>query len=171
MAAMMIQDRAHASQFFASAPTDLPVFSLAGVTTWARVVDCYDGDTMQVVLPLGPTLARFVVRLDGIDAWEVKSADPADRALAAAARSRLLQLVSDGKIMLPPAEDVSREKVRSALASTCSVVHLDCGRMDKYGRVLARVRRDAADDVSFADVLLREGLAVAYSGGKKSLPH
>ncbi len=69
--------------------------------------------------------------------------------------------------LLPdPSRCLTRGEMRSLLQSDVNLVHIGCGRNDKYGRVLARVSREPAGRHA-GEVLLEEGLAYAYSGGTK----
>ncbi len=82
-------------------------------------------------------IAGVPVRLRGLDAPELRARCEREKALAERARQRLEQLVVPG-------------------------VRLDRIGRDRYGRTLAEVRDDAGRDV--AQVMIGEGLAVAYAG-------
>jgi len=45
---------------------DTPFFSLAGKESWCRVTDVLDGRTCHVVMDIGGSIHRFVVRLEGV---------------------------------------------------------------------------------------------------------
>mmetsp|Transcript_6290 Transcript_6290/g.15102 ORF Transcript_6290/g.15102 Transcript_6290/m.15102 type:complete len:270 (+) Transcript_6290:171-980(+) len=128
----------------------VPEYSLEGVELPARVVKVYDGDTVHVVMRTGllAPLRRYKVRLAGIDAPEIRSQDPEEKAAAAAARDRLAELVySEGQI-----------------------VRFRCGGFDKYGRLLGEIFADpwlGQADKSANAVLVEEGHAYAYDGGTK----
>ena len=113
---------------------------------WALLVGVHDGDTIAVVLELVPGhFFRVPVRLCGVDACELRDPDPAARTLAQRARARVEELL------------------------TCSgdrMVHLSCTRRDKYGRQLAEVFPRLGGR-SVSRILLDEGLAVPYSGGRR----
>lgn len=97
----------------------------------------YDGDTVEV--DCGG--ARQTARLVGLDTPETK--DPgcaAEADLGARATERLRELVESRPAML------------------------DSVGYDKYGRVLARLDLGGED---VADILVREGLAVRYDGGRR----
>lgn len=57
----------------------------------------------------------------------------------------------------------AKEKVRQLLENARSIILLDVGR-DKYFRILARVE---ADGVDIGKILIIEGLAKPYDGGRK----
>jgi endonuclease YncB( thermonuclease family) len=54
------------------------------------------------------------------------------------------------------------------LTNNVYLVWLKCHKFDKYGRVLADIYRSSEHGVSFSQILLAEGLAKEYHGGKKT---
>lgn len=115
----------------------------------SRRHSCYvervlDGDSVVVTLYLGLGIALSHVhcRLLGIDTPELAGPD-AERARLA--KARLAQLMGGAG----PFEVEMDEK------------------RDKYGRLLVILHAQGLD-ASVNDVLLREGLAVPYSGGKRT---
>jgi len=119
----------------------------------AKVVSVYDGDTMTVVFRNYGRLEQHNVRLLGIDTPEMKPPlDMEYRALhiqkAVRARDALMGLV-EGKL-----------------------VHIKCGKFDKYGRILVKVRtrRQFFKCISPIDVnqwMLDNKYGVPYDGGTK----
>lgn len=109
------------------------------------VLECYDGDTCTVTLsdPFLPAVfgTHISVRLEGIDAPELKGRCPAERAMAADARTFLR-----GKI---------------ARAARIDLHH---PQRDKYFRLLARLIADGED---LSDSLVTAALARPYHGGAK----
>ncbi len=109
----------------------------------AHLVKVVDGDTVEVRVHvwLGQEVITRV-RLLGIDAPEIAGACGLERIQAVAARDRLAALMGDGPVTL---------------------VDL---RPDKYfGRVVGRVLTGVGDDAGA--MLVREGLARPYSGGRR----
>ena len=105
-----------------------------------RVVD---GDTVDVILDLGfdVKLHKQRVRLAGIDTPESRTRDLAEKKLGLAAKERLKELC------------VGTFKIKSI------------GK-GKYGRIFGiRYTEDGKD---ICQMLLKEGHAVVYDGGKKS---
>jgi endonuclease YncB( thermonuclease family) len=149
---------------FASAPENVPMFNLAGVKTYARVVSVYDGDTVQAVMPFGEQFYRFSVRINGIDTCEIKSKMVANKALAIRARNRVIDLVTQG--VWNGNENAKKTDVEGFLKKHVFVVWMECHDMDKYGRVLASLHSDIGTP-SFADTLVQEKLAYVYSGNTK----
>jgi len=108
----------------------------------ARIVRVVDGDTIEVAarIWLGQELT-VRVRLDGVDAPELKGGCARERALAVRARTLLAEAAG-------------------------SEVRLSAIQHDKYGgRVIARVT--AADGRDLGMTLIEAGLAHAYDGGAR----
>jgi len=114
--------------------------------TSGQVIKVYDGDTITVASKLpfaGSPLYRFSVRLNGIDAPEMKGATPEERSVATSARDAVSELVLYKKVIL---RNVA---------------------MEKYGRVLADVY---CDDIHINQWLIDRRFAVKYDGGTKRSP-
>lgn len=110
----------------------------------ARVVRIVDGDTLIVRarIWLGQEV-ETAVRLDGIDAPELKSSCAAEREMAGRARDVIAGLADGRRVVL---RDV---------------------RYGKFaGRVLARIETDAGQDL--ASALLERGLGRVYRGGRRA---
>ena len=139
-------------------------FRFQNAPPWMRVVDVYDGDTVKVVLEAFPgAFVRASVRLAGIDTCEMKDARPDMRVRAVAARDRLFELLLTSGAGAPPAI-ITPKSIRDALAKDVHVVHATVHGTDKYGRILADLRRAPGEDESFNEALVREGLATCYNG-------
>lgn len=111
----------------------------------ADVERVIDGDTFVAVAHVWPGHdVRVSVRIRGIDAPEMRSRCPAERAAARRAQERLEALLSSGPVLLG-----------------------NVGGGKYYGRVLADV---VADGRPAAGLLLEDGLARPYRGGKR-LPY
>jgi endonuclease YncB( thermonuclease family) len=114
-----------------------------------QVVKVYDGDTIYVNIPNVPDLfgKNVGIRLMGIDAPEMHSTCKA---------------VAD--------QDTEKAKARQArlflkkYIDSASTIKLVTPDRDKYFRVVAKVM---VDDIDIAQLLIKNGLAVAYDGGTK----
>lgn len=115
----------------------LPLPAAAACFSWP-VESIYDGDTLRVTVEGESTPIRIL----GLDTAEMppRSKCEAERLLAYAARDRLRALLSGSLVSICP-EGV-----------------------DKYRRTLARVLVDGRD---VAGILIGEGLAREYHGGKR----
>tara|TARA_Y100001937_G_C6988356_1_gene270924 strand:+ start:263 stop:637 length:375 start_codon:yes stop_codon:yes gene_type:complete len=105
-----------------------------------RVVD---GDTIDVTLDLGFSvkLHKQRCRLMGIDTPESRTRDLKEKALGKAAAARLAELCAEKLV------------IKSA-------------GIDKYGRILATPYTKDGEDI--CAILIKEGHAVEYFGGKKT---
>ena len=109
----------------------------------AFVDSVYDGDTITVSLDLGLSIkVRAKCRLLGIDTPEVRTKSAAEKEAAYKARDRLRELVLESTVTLH-----------------------SVAKPDKYGRLLVTVW--AEDGTCINDLMINEGLAIEYNGGKK----
>lgn len=107
----------------------------------ARLERVLDGDTVQVSVEVWPAIiVRPTVRLAGVDTPELRSGAACERRLARA----------------------SREAAAAWLAR--GAFHLTATGRDKYGRLLAVIRRGQDD---LAEALIAAGHARPYGGGKR----
>ena len=110
--------------------------------TIRRVVD---GDTVDITLDLGfDILYNNRIRLLGIDTPESRTRDLEEKKLGLAAKDRVKELCPVG--------------------STVTVKTTKDGR-GKFGRILGEIY---VGDVNVNQLLIEEGHAVEYFGGKKS---
>ena len=112
--------------------------------TRGKVIKVYDGDTITVATKFSfdnDTIYRFSVRLNGIDAAEIKGKTQTEKHIASLARDALLGLILGKMVTL---KNVSFEK---------------------YGRLLADVY---LDDLCINKWMLDNNYAVVYNGGTKS---
>jgi endonuclease YncB( thermonuclease family) len=126
-------------------------FSFAGQRFLAKIVDCYDGDTVTVAFEFGGSVIQYKARLAGYDSPEMrppKSAQnrAAEKAAAVAARTALVGKVQD------------------------SLIYIECGAFDKYGRILvtAFLRNGAENGENINEWMVAQGHGTPYAGGKKT---
>ncbi len=79
-----------------------PEFSLSGMTLKGKVIECHDGDTCKIALPVLDTFYKFTCRLYGIDTPEMKpyklNLDRDDEIIKAKqARTELLKMICDSR--------------------------------------------------------------------------
>lgn len=112
---------------------------------YGKVIKVYDGDTITIAAKLHEDypVNRFSVRLNGIDAPELKSKNENEKNHAVISR------------------DALKEKILGR------IVRLENVKTEKYGRLLADVY---LHDMNICEWLLLENYAVAYDGGTKSKP-
>ncbi len=108
----------------------------------AQVTEVIDGDTFRASAQIWLGQAVEVhVRIDGIDAPEMRARCAEERVKAEAARTWLTHRIGDAQVQLA---DV---------------------RYDKYGGRVRAAVRDAGGDI--AEAMIRKGLARAYHGEKR----
>lgn len=116
--------------------------------TGGRVIKVYDADTITIASKLpydASPLYRLSVRLNGIDAPEIKGKGISDEEKEAA--------------------NTAREFVYNLVFN--KFVRLENIQSDKYGRILADV---FVGDIHVNDLLIKERYAVKYDGGTKTKP-
>lgn len=109
----------------------------------ARVVNIYDGDTIEVMARVWPGHQILVkVRIRGIDAPEMRAKCPAERRAALDARDLLSQIIGDRPVRL---------------------TNIKGGKY--FGRVLASAENETGQDVESA--LLATGMVRPYRGKQR----
>ena len=118
----------------------------------AKCVRVVDGDTLDAEIDLGfDVKVTKRIRLAGIDSPESRTRNKVEKKLGLAAKDRLIDLL-DG-------------------AANC--FELESQELGKYGRVLGKLHinklsgKDTLTQVCINDLLVREGYAVEYDGGKR----
>jgi len=108
-----------------------------------KVVKVYDGDTITVASKIlgSKKIYRFSVRLNGIDAPEIKGKTQEEKNAAIISR------------------DVLREKILG------EIVLLKDVKTEKYGRLLATVY---LNNINMNEWMLTNNYAIPYDGGKKT---
>ena len=124
-------------------PKDLPLFVPPLKT--GKVIKVYDGDTITIAAkPYHDyPVYRFSVRLNGIDAPELKTKNVNEKKHAVDSR------------------DALKEKILGRIVTLENVKH------DKYGRLLADVFLHKENICKW---MLHENFAVEYDGGTKKKP-
>ena len=146
---------------------DTKPFDLDGVEAWCRVCAVHDADTCACVLDVGGgCFRRATFRLEGVDAAEMHSKDPREKALAMQARDRLLRWL-DPDLFPQSQGGWSSGDVKRMLTSKAVLAFARCGKPDKYGRTLLRLFRSPGDATSANEGLLQGAGVDAYSGGHK----
>jgi len=113
-----------------------------------KIIKVVDGDTVDVDIDLGfgIWLRKERVRLMGIDTPESRTSDKVEKVFGLAAKARLISLLGVDAILE-------------------TQVHKGENMKGKFGRILGNFTTSNGEHC--ADVLMREGHAVAYSGGNK----
>ena len=152
-----------------------PKFSLENRILPAKCLDIYDGDTATFGIIISGDLYKFSMRLSGIDTPEIRPRrnNPnrdAEKKAAKYVRNRVLQIITDQEIELE--KNYTKKQIKTLLGKSRKIVYLKCGKFGKFGRCLIKVflNKEDLDDKtkSINKILLREGLAYKYYGGKKN---
>lgn len=147
--------------------TDAPEFGLDGWCGWARLYDVYDGDTIKVLLPAYGVVWKVTIRLEGIDAPELRGSTRED---GLRSRDALLSYLTGQDCW----NGLTRARVRQTLSDKKQLVWLKCSRADKYGRTLATVYNEAdtkaQQQASAMDFLMDNGYAKRYTQTTPSHP-
>ena len=134
--------------------TNCKFFSFDGQTHFARVVKCYDGDTIHCVFKYADQYYKFRIRLNGYDSSELKPSKSLGetkcneiKTNATNAKKRLEELILNRNVWL------------------------QCGPFDKYGRILGTIKMNLNDVESINDLMIREGHGYVYNGGTKKVAY
>jgi endonuclease YncB( thermonuclease family) len=126
----------------------VPSFSLEGHTCLAKCVKVYDGDTITLAFPWKGEMLKWRCRLEEIDTPELKKKNKTEYFFGVRVRDMVRTLILD------------------------EIVHVVCGKFDKYGRLLVWVylntpplNRPGGMSVNF--LLVQSRCALPYDGGKK----
>ncbi len=140
-------------------------FSLKNMEFICKIIDVYDGDTCKMIIYIDNKFVKFNCRLLGIDTPEIKPLKSKENRedeimRAKLCRNRLISLCcNDDK------EKITDSNHKEVLENNNNLVKVKCYEFDKYGRVLIELLNQ--DGESFNSILVKEGLAKEYDGGKK----
>ena len=111
-----------------------------------------DGDTVDIDIDLGfgVWLNDERVRIMGIDTPESRTSDPVEKIFGLAAKERVQHLLGEDATLISKVKGDGNEEMRG-----------------KFGRVLGDFRTSQGDLLT--SKLMKEGHAVAYSGGNKEV--
>ena len=144
---------------------NVPLFNFDGQSFYARVIGIHDGDSVKVCLDVGGKLYKMMTRLEGIDTPEIRSKDPKEKALAIRARDYVAAWAMPDKFKV--GGDYTEKELVTALWEDPVIVYLKCGELDKFGRLLCEMFKDDIEPNSLNELLLENGFADGYDGGRK----
>jgi len=111
---------------------------------YARVLEVIDGDTIDAEIDLGFDISHKIrIRLHGINTPETRTRNKEEKAKGLAAKARLKELIEGKIVFVETVKDVT----------------------EKYGRFLAIIHDK--DNININKLLISEGHAVQYDGGKR----
>ena len=140
-------------------------FSLKNMEFICKIIDVYDGDTCKMIVHIDNKFVKFNCRLLGIDTPEIKpqksKENREDEIIKAKfCRNRLISLCCNNS-----KENITDSNHKEMLENNNHLVKVKCYDFDKYGRVLIELLNQ--DGETFNSILIKEGLARGYDGGKK----
>ena len=119
----------------------------------AVLVRVVDGDTIDAIIDLGfDVQVKKRIRLAGINAPESRTRNKVEKKLGLASKERLIEIL-DG---------------------AANVFEIDSKELGKYGRVIGKIYinklagKDVLTQVCINDMLVKEGHATEYDGGKRN---
>ena len=119
----------------------------------AKLVRVVDGDTFDAMIDLGfDTWIKRRIRLKGVDTWESRTRNKAEKVKGLAAKARTKELLVD-------------------VSCDSGLCRLKSHGTGKYGRVLGEIfiKNDKGEELCLNQTLIDEGHAYVYNGGKKQI--
>ncbi len=107
--------------------SDVAMFSFNGRCFLAKCVEVYDGDTCKLIFYNKGELIKYSFRMLDYNAPEI---------------TRVEQNVKQRGLLM-------RNRLRGMILNT--IVYVECGKFEKYGRILARICRDPSKTICFND--------------------
>lgn len=124
-------------------------FTFSGVHL-AKVVKCYDGDTIHCVFKIDGTYYKFKIRMEGYDSAEMKPS---------------LKIKPEIRNELKAKALLAKQRLEDLVLN--KNIYLFCNGYDKYGRILGTIRLKLDDVKSVNDMMIEEGFGYDYHGKTK----
>lgn len=142
-------------------------FSFHGINTKGKIVNVYDGDTFRIVFRYKKEYIKVKCRGYGYDCPEMKVSKEnlfreEEIKKAKQARNRVIQLLTNCPIQLD--DNPTKKELQKLLDKNTHIIPVSFLHNDKYGRPLVNIPLQKND---LATILIKEGLAKPYYGGKK----
>jgi endonuclease YncB( thermonuclease family) len=146
--------------------SDVPMFMLPKTKYLARVCECYDGDTVTVILHEFGTYYKFKCRISKIDTAEIRISKNNER------RDELKKLAFDARNMLAGlitncekcTEPLAKKEFQKLIDKNTQVLEMHVYGFDLYGRLLV----DFDINGKFvSQIMIDSGLAHFYGGQHK----
>lgn len=160
-------------------------FSLDGLSTFCRIVDVLDGDTMTVIIPLHDTFYKFIIRLYGIDTCEIKSKNINIHEKGIDAKNRVISLLCSSNNIKDINYNLTKKEIKDFFNNNFIIAYISCKEFDKFGRTLGdvfllnEIEKNVEDENnisidkitqkenSLSYILINEKLAYPYFGDSK----
>jgi endonuclease YncB( thermonuclease family) len=151
-------------------------FSFNGLSTFCRIVDVIDGDTLCVIFNLNDKFYRFIIRLDGIDTCEIKSIDKNIHQKGIDAKNYVISTLCSSNNIKNYDLNFTKKETKEFFNNNFVIAYISCKEFDKFGRILANVylcnneynsRNNLLNENSLSNLLLNKKLAYPYFGETK----
>lgn len=129
----------------------LNYFSFENQQIVAKITDVYDGDTFSAIFYYQNIPIKYRFRCLGYDAPEIKP----------------LKSIEQRELIIEKAFQSKNKFIELTSKHPSNLVLLLCDKFDKYGRILATVF-NGIDEQSVNQMMIVQGFAKSYDGGKKS---
>ncbi|CAB3981264.1 Hypothetical predicted protein [Paramuricea clavata] len=129
------------------------------ISTSAKVVSVYDGDTCDLVISRNGGLQRFKCRLADINAPEMDTGRKAKKARDFLA---WLSIGKDPADFPGSSQPWSEVQLQERLDANKMLVHAEFEEVGYYGRPLVILKKTGGDEDSFNDLLMQYGYAQRY---------
>lgn len=129
------------------------------ISTSAKVVSVYDGDTCDLVIIRNGGLERFKSRLLGINSPEMSTGTPAKKARDFLA---WLSIGNDPTSFPKTSAPLSDDELQNKLDANKSLVYAEFQGTGGYGRPLVTLRKYQGAKDSFNNLLMQYGYAQKY---------
>jgi micrococcal nuclease len=126
---------------------DTKKFDFNGEVHLAKVIRCYDGDSIHCIFKHNGKYQQFAIRLYGYDSPEIR----VSRKIKGEERAQLKKKGLDAK-----------NRLSELILNKNVIIH--CKKFDKYGRILGIIK---LDDEVINDIMVNEGYGYEYYGKSK----
>lgn len=109
-------------------------FNFNGLSTKAKVLRIYDGDTIIIGFIFNDSCIKYKCRLNGIDSPEIKAQDEKMKHDAYIARNKLIKLITNIEINGDNMD--SYQKMNKRMIENTKIIDVKLNDFDKYGRIL-----------------------------------
>lgn len=129
---------------------DLPFFSFENELHLAKVLKCYDGDTIYCVFKHDGKYQKFKVRMYGYDTAEMRP-------------SRKIE--EEKRIEIKHKANLAKERLEELILNKNVILKI-LGE-GKFGRLLGIVKLNVNDKETINEIMINEGHGIEYYGGSK----
>lgn len=130
---------------------NIQLFSYNNMIFNAYVCDIYDGDTITCIFKYHDTYNKYKIRMLGYDSPEMKPSTDMNE-------NKRNKIITDAKKAKAYLENLILNKW----------IILECGKFDKYGRILGKIKLDNSDKLYINELMVNNGFGIPYFGGKKT---